>query len=276
MRHSQPKLVQSRRLSALFLAAGCALVVGTATAWADTCSPTPSSGCGAPPCQNGWWWDGGSQQRGASPWPQYVSSSMNALNPYPVWSFSDAWDALENRAVCVDCIAQIGFEHAYGVSTYAKVFMQWSDNAGNLQPIHYADTILYDNTNYVFKVQRAFTSGGAPVGYDFGWLGASPYVTWYATPTNVTWGPDTSMVSGKLGDWSGQSTNTGSHAVGNRTTHIQIRGVNWQDQNGVPYNANLGNWLAANHGTGGLSSTPYQYLSVTNGANFDIWDNRCY
>lgn len=265
------------------------LVAGGSVVLADTCSPTPQSGCGTPPCTNGNWFSGGKQTRYSSPWPQYVASYTTTFNPYPVWSDSSAWTALENDNSCATeygCIAQVGYVHEDALSTNALTFLEFTDNQDINYSYYYNN--VPENVTASFKVNRYFTGSGytgSPYGFCFYW--AWPNLPQQKQCTGslyyngaITWGPDTIDLEGEVLDYNGV---TGSHTVGNQSRNVYFSQINWIDQNNTGYTANLTKWFGSvdspysQYGSiDGSLSTSYQIIVPSGPSSFYIWDQRCH
>ncbi|MDQ2742343.1 MAG: hypothetical protein M3Z66_08605 [Chloroflexota bacterium] len=232
-----------------FVAGVTAVLLAATPVFADYCSPTPQSGCGTPPCEDGPLFAGGALTQLSSPWPQYVAAAINVTAFQPIFSFSSVWSALEQRnySPCGDCIAQVGYEasNALTNSVY-KVFYQYTDNSGNVYPIEYTEDVT-TGQDCGFDVQRLRDSQGNGSGFDFLWN--CSYPDHFQTDKPATWGSDSIEVSGEAGDcvWypicsTAANGGTGSHVVGNRSVNVSIRDVNWIDEHDGRHTGGLNEW----------------------------------
>ncbi len=232
-----------------FVAGVTAVLLAATPVFADYCSPTPQSGCGTPPCEDGPLFAGGALTQLSSPWPQYVAAAINVTAFQPIFSFSSVWSALEQRnySPCGDCIAQVGYEasNALTNSVY-KVFYQYTDNSGNVYPIEYTEDVT-TGQDCGFDVQRLRDSQGNGSGFDFLWN--CSYPDHFQTDKPATWGSDSIEVSGEAGDCIGYpicstaaNGGTGSHVVGNRSVNVSIRDVNWIDEHDGRHTGGLNEW----------------------------------
>lgn len=279
-------LIQS--VPACVVAALVGILIGGSVAMAETCSPTPQSGCGNPLCTNGNWFAGGKQTRYSSPWPQFIASYTTTFNAYPVWSDSSAWTALENDNSCISssgCIAQVGYTHEYGLSGNALAFVEVADN----QDTHYAEYFqaVPENVTASFKVNRYFTGPGytgSPYGFCFYWawpnLSQQSVCSGSMTGEAITWGPDTLDLEGEVLDYNGT---TGSHTVGNQSRNVYFSQINWVDQNNGGHTANLSQRYGSANSPyspygpiNSATSTSYQSILPDSYSSFYIWDQRCH
>lgn len=248
-------------------------LLGTSTAFADTCSPVPGdetdntclgffNECPAQAGGDQQIWSNG----GATAWPQEAYATLTSYNPSPVYTASSAWVALEQNDQGLGLIAQIGWFH--DTTSYNEyVFAQVTDGSGHFSPIHSFYTTP-SGANYYFAERQ---SNGT---FDLEWRNGA-----WLPGNGYEWGSDTTAFVGEVDSYdSSESPDDGDHFPGNQTTPVVYSNAQWYDQYGTDHTPNL-SWYAGNQynsaGYGG-NIPSWAYLYYWSGSHFEIWDNRCH
>ena len=234
------------------------------TAYAGSCTPPVQNEIGVT-CQG--YIDecpaqaGGQDIMSGPLWPQSVSASISAYNPHPVYSSSSAWVMLDQQNTGAGLFAQVGWSHQDGEGGNELVFIQWTDNSGNVAKTVWRNVPSGTETYAMYREQPDHT-------FEAIWKEGAYYL-----PSSVTWGPDTIDARGEVTAYN-PSNGNGDHFPGDNTQHVTEGSIQWGDKYGSMHNPSF-YWFGANGGYDNTGTGVYTYIQPSGGNNFQMWDHRC-
>ncbi|PZR98839.1 MAG: hypothetical protein DLM70_16510 [Chloroflexi bacterium] len=208
--------------------------------------------------------------------PYYVSATMNAYNPSPVFGVSTTWVMLANSNVFSD-LAQTGWIRKSALSPQHEWwFTNWFDNNGQMHE-DYFSMQYQPNNDWTYETEKLSCCNE----YQF-FANNNGTIYSYTTPANVSFTPNHIENYNEIHNYTCNTTGTseGDHAAGDINHNMHVYSVQWRDSFGSSYNANLtylGSGQGSNCSQGGTNggSADYQIVTGNGPNNWYMYDNRC-